>query len=162
MKYWPCCCHFNTLLYFVEGVLNERGRCETAPKNGHAKVFGHHTKTNYDTVLTLKKYSSANNKIFFPQKHRFFLKYSDNNYISNHGEIFLSIWPIAESLIGTTTLGQSGPGSNRNKRVLQIYRSTELEPYQQKLFHVIWRKLGLTSLKGILSANSKAWRLGYQ
>ena len=31
-----------------------------------------------------------------------------------------SIWPIVGTLTGTTTLDQSGPGSNGNERVLHI------------------------------------------
>ena len=36
---------------------------------------------------------------------------------------FSSIWPIYKPLSGTTTLGQSGPGSDGNERVLSILQS---------------------------------------
>ena len=42
-----------------------------------------------------------------------------------------SIWPIDESLIGTTTTGQSGPGSNGNEVVLyipQVFKTRTLPP----------------------------------
>ena len=35
------------------------------------------------------------------------------------------IWPIDEILTSTTTLGQSGPGSNGNKGILQTIQSTK-------------------------------------
>ena len=38
-----------------------------------------------------------------------------------------SIWPIDGSLTGTTTLGQSGPGSNGNEGVLHIPQTPRLE-----------------------------------
>ena len=37
-----------------------------------------------------------------------------------------SIWPIDRSLLGTTTMGQSGPGSNGNKGVLFIPQSSSI------------------------------------
>ena len=37
--------------------------------------------------------------------------------------MFSSSWPIDRTLSGTTTLGQSGPGSNGNKGVLRITQS---------------------------------------
>ena len=40
---------------------------------------------------------------------------------------FSSIWPIDRTLSGTTTLGQSGPGSDGNERVLRI--SPKLQHY---------------------------------
>ena len=36
-----------------------------------------------------------------------------------------SIWPIVEILTGTTTLGQSGPGSNVNEGVIHIPQSSK-------------------------------------
>ena len=41
------------------------------------------------------------------------------------------IWPVDETLIGTTTQGQSGPGSNGYEGVLHIPKSPRLEPYHQ-------------------------------
>ena len=39
----------------------------------------------------------------------------------------LSIWPIDNTLTGTTTPGQSGPGSYDNKKVLHIPQTQELD-----------------------------------
>ena len=39
---------------------------------------------------------------------------------------FNFIWPIDRTLSGATTLGQSGPGSNGNKRVLHILQSSSV------------------------------------
>ena len=37
-----------------------------------------------------------------------------------------SIWPIDQTLSGATILGQSGPGSDSNKRVLHILQSSSI------------------------------------
>ena len=37
-----------------------------------------------------------------------------------------SVWPIDRILSGATTLGQSGPGSNGNKRVLHVLQSSSI------------------------------------
>ena len=37
-----------------------------------------------------------------------------------------SIWPIDRSLLGATTPGQSGPGSDGNKVVLSILQSSNI------------------------------------
>ena len=42
---------------------------------------------------------------------------------------WLNIWPIDETLIGTTTLAQSEPGSNGNEGVL--HKAPGLEPHHQ-------------------------------
>ena len=39
---------------------------------------------------------------------------------------FSSIWPIDRTLSGATTLGQSGPGSYGNDRVLHIPQSSSI------------------------------------
>ena len=36
-----------------------------------------------------------------------------------------SIWPIDETLTSTTTLGQSGPGSNSNEEVLNTLQISQ-------------------------------------
>ena len=68
------------------------------------------------------------------------------------------IWPIYGNLTGTTTPGQSGSGSNGNKRVLSLPRSSELEPHYQMQFSVILRAIvglvALTHLHGIQSVIS--------
>ena len=38
-----------------------------------------------------------------------------------------SIWPIDETLTGTTTPGQGGPGSNGNKEVLHTPQISKIE-----------------------------------
>ena len=40
-----------------------------------------------------------------------------------------SIWPMDKGLTGTTTPGQSWPGSNGNEKVLYIPRAPKLETY---------------------------------
>ena len=45
------------------------------------------------------------------------------------------------TLTSTTTLGQSGPGSNSNERVLHIPQTPKLEHHQQMQFNVIPRTL---------------------
>ena len=40
-------------------------------------------------------------------------------------------WPIHITLTGTTTLGQSGPGSNSNEGILYLIRSSQQEVYCQ-------------------------------
>ena len=42
-------------------------------------------------------------------------------------------------LTGTTTPGQSEPGSNGNDGISTLYRSRELEPHHQMQFSVIHR-----------------------
>ena len=44
---------------------------------------------------------------------------------------FSSIWVIDRTLSGTTTQGQSGPGSNGNKRVLCIPKSSSITDASQ-------------------------------
>ena len=39
---------------------------------------------------------------------------------------FSSIWPENRTLSGTTTPGQSGPGSDGNEKVLHILQSTSI------------------------------------
>ena len=48
-----------------------------------------------------------------------------------------SIWPIDRPQTSTTTLGHSGPGSN--KRVLQIPQTPRLHPHHQMQFNAISR-----------------------
>ena len=50
-----------------------------------------------------------------------------------------SFWPIDESLIGTTTVGQSRSGSNGNNEVFTFSRSPEMKPHHQMQFRVIHR-----------------------
>ena len=49
-----------------------------------------------------------------------------------HSQIYLTL--IDETLTSTTTLNQSGPGSNGNERV--VHTPTDLEPHHQILFSV--------------------------
>ena len=42
------------------------------------------------------------------------------------GMQFISIWPIDSTLLGATTLGQSGPGSDGNKFLLHIPQSSSI------------------------------------
>ena len=45
-----------------------------------------------------------------------------------------SIWPINGTLIGTTTQGQSGPGSNGNEGVLPIPQSSRTRTSHQMVY----------------------------
>ena len=56
---------------------------------------------------------------------------------------FRSIWPIGRTLSGVTTLGQSEPGSDVNKRVLCIPQSSRL--FTIRLFSVINRTFTVIS-----------------
>ena len=47
--------------------------------------------------------------------------------------------PLDGTLIGTTTLGQSGPESNGNEGVHYIHLTLELEPHHQMQFNIIPR-----------------------
>ena len=47
-----------------------------------------------------------------------------------------SIWPIDRTLSGATTLGQSGPGSDGNKRVVRIPQSSSITGALQSDFLV--------------------------
>ena len=51
------------------------------------------------------------------------------------------IWPINETLTGTTILGQSGHENNVNEEVLHIPQTPRLEPHHQMQFSVIPRIL---------------------
>ena len=48
--------------------------------------------------------------------------------------------PWDETLTGTTTLGQSGPGSNDSERIFHISKPPELESHHQMQFSVKPRK----------------------
>ena len=52
-----------------------------------------------------------------------------------------SLWPKDGTLRGTTTRGQSEPGSNGNEEVLHIPQTPELESLHQMQFSVIPKTL---------------------
>ena len=52
-----------------------------------------------------------------------------------------SIWPIDETLTGTTTLDPGRPESKGNERILGIPQTLSLEPHHQVHFSVISRTL---------------------
>ena len=72
-------------------------------------------------------------KSFFTQ---LYFKYSYQIQI-----LFRVMWFIDWALTGTTTLGQSEPGSNSNEGVFHTPKSPEWEPYYQLQFRVIPRTL---------------------
>ena len=67
-----------------------------------------------------------------------------------------SYFTIDGTLTSTTTLGQSGPGSNSNEEYSTFHKAAGLEPHYQMQFRVIPLFSGsLTSLQGIQSAYTK-------